>query len=106
MASIDTTLTTSGNSVALRLPKEILRMSGLNAKSKVKIAAKRNQIIITKSNNPREGWEEQIDKLLLAEGDPSKEFVDMKAADNDGLGDLPWNGPSFEDWQKNHGKLS
>ena len=81
-------------------------MSGLNGKSKVQISAKKDQIIITKSTNPREGWEAQIDKLLVAEGDPNKEFNDMKAADNDGLNDLPWDGPSFEDWQKNHGKLS
>jgi antitoxin component of MazEF toxin-antitoxin module len=106
MTSIDTTLTTSGNSVALRLPKEVLRMSGLNGKSKVKISARRNQIIVTKSTNPRDGWEDQIDGLLLIEGDPNKEFVDMKAADSDGLDELPWDGPSFEDWQKSHGKLS
>lgn len=81
-------------------------MSGLNGKSKVKISAKRNQIIITKSTNPREGWEEQIDALLLTGGDPSKEFYDMRAADKDGYDDLPWDGPSFEDWQKNHGKIS
>ncbi len=81
-------------------------MSGLNGKSKVKISAKKNRIIITKSSNPREGWEEQIEALLLAEGDPSKEFVDMKAADDDGLDGLPWNGPSFEEWQKNHDELS
>lgn len=105
MTHIDTTLTTSGNSVALRIPKEVLRMSGLNGKSKVKVAAKRNQIIITKSPNPREGWEEQID-TLLAKGDPSKDFSDMKAADNDGLDDLAWDGPSFDDWQQGHGKLS
>jgi antitoxin component of MazEF toxin-antitoxin module len=106
MASIDTTLTTSGNSVALRLPREVLRMSGLNGKSKVKLSAKKGQITITKSINPREGWEEQIAALLLTEGDPSKEFSDMKAADNDGLDDLPWDGPSFEEWQKTHGKFS
>jgi antitoxin component of MazEF toxin-antitoxin module len=101
MTSIKTTLTTSGNSVAIRLPKEVLSMSGFNSKSKVNISAKLNQIIITKSNNPRAAWEEQIDRLLLTEGDPSKEFADMKAADNVGLNDLPWDGPSYEDWQKN-----
>ncbi len=106
MNAIDTTLTTSGNSVALRLPQEVLRMSGLNGKSKVKISAKKNQITITKSTNPREGWEEQIDALLLSEGDPSEEFIDMKAADVDGLDDLPWDGPTFEEWQKNHDQLS
>ena len=106
MSSIDTKLTTSGNSVALRLPRELLRMSGLTGKSKVKISAQKNQIIITKSTNPREGWEEQIEALILTEGGPSKEFADMKAADSDGLNDLAWDGPSFEEWQKTHDKLS
>ncbi len=106
MNTIDTTITTSGNSAAVRLPKELLRMSGLNGKSKVRLSAKKNQIIITKNTNPREGWEEQIEALLIAEGDPSKEFDDMKIADNDGLSDLAWDGPSFEDWQKAHGKVS
>jgi antitoxin component of MazEF toxin-antitoxin module len=106
MTSIDTTFTTSGNSAAVRVPRELMRMSGLNGKSKIKISAKKNQIIITKSINPREGWEEQIDSLLLAEGDPINEFDDMKAADNDGLSDLPWDGPSFAEWQKTHGKVS
>ena len=106
MTSINTTLTTSGNSVALRLPQELLRMSGLNGKSKVKVSAKKDQILITKSANPREGWEDQIDALLASAGDPSKEFNEMKTTANDGLEDLPWNGPSFEDWQKTNGKLS
>ena len=106
MTSIDKKLTTSGNSVALRLPKEVLRMSGLDGNSKVTISAKKNQIIVTKSSNPRAGWEEQIEALILTEGNPSKEFADMKAADNDGLDDLAWNGPSFEEWQKTHDKLS
>lgn len=106
MNKIVTTLTTSGNSTAVRLPREILRTSGMNSKSKVKLSAKKNQIIITKSANPREGWDEQIESLLLTEGDLGKEFSDMKVADNDGLDDLPWDGPSFEEWQKAHGKIS
>ena len=106
MTSIETKLTTSGNSVAVRLPKELLRMSGLSGKSKIRVSAKKNQITITKSTNPREGWEEQIDAILLTEGDPSKEFKDMRRAESDGLDDLPWNGPSFEEWQKTHDRLS
>lgn len=106
MNAIDSTITTSGNSAAVRLPKELLRMSGLTNKSKVKLSAKKNQIIITKKSNSREGWEEQIEALFIAGDNPSKEFKDMKLADNDGLGDLPWDGPSFEEWQKTHGKVS
>ena len=78
-------------------------MSGFNGKSKVKITAKKDQIIITKSSNPRASWEDQIDKLLRREADPSQELTDMKAADNDGLDDLAWDGPSFEEWHKSHG---
>lgn len=106
MNTIDTTITTSGNSAAVRLPRELLRMSGLNGQSRVRLSAKKNQIIITKNANPREGWEEQIEALLLKESTPNKEFDDMKAADNDGLSNLPWDGPSFAVWQKAHGKVS
>lgn len=106
MNTVDTTITTSGNSAAVRLPRELLRMSGLYGKSKVRLSAKKNQIIITKSTNPREGWEEQIDTLLLTESDPSQEFGDMKTASNDGLNDLQWDGPSFEEWQKTDDKIS
>ncbi len=56
-----------------------------------------NLIIITKSANPREGWKEKIDALLLTEGDPSVEFIDMKAVDSDGPDDLLWDGPPFEE---------
>jgi antitoxin component of MazEF toxin-antitoxin module len=105
MSTIDTTITTSGNSAAVRLPRELLRMSGLNAKSKVRLSAKKNQII-TKNTNPRECWEEQIEALLADEGDPGNEFADMQAADSDGLSGLPWEGPSFQEWQKTYGKVS
>ena len=106
MTSINTVLTTSGNSVALRLPQNLLRMSGLNGNSKVMVSAKNNQIIITKSTSPREGWEDKIEALMHLHGDPSKEFEDMKIADNDGLDDLPWEGPSYEEWKKAHDGLS
>jgi antitoxin component of MazEF toxin-antitoxin module len=102
MTAIDTNLTTSGNSTAVRLPKELLRMSGLNSKSKVKLEAKRGKIIISKSENPRAGWAHQIKTLMRTEGDPSREFSDMNGASNDGLDDLPWDGPSYEEWLKTH----
>lgn len=106
MTAIDTNLTTSGNSIAVRLPKELLRMSGLNSKSKVKLEAKKGKIIISKSENPRAGWANQIKTLMLTEGDPSLEFSDMKAASNDGLDSLPWGGPSYEEWLKTHDSRS
>ena len=104
MSTINATLTTSGNSTAVRLPKELLRMSGLG--NNVKLEARRGKIIISKAASPRAGWEEQIKKLTAIEGDPTHEFDDMNPAAEDGLKDLVWNGPSFEKWQENHAKLS
>jgi antitoxin component of MazEF toxin-antitoxin module len=104
MNAINTTLTTSGNSVAVRLPKELLRMSGLS--SRVKLEAKEGKIIISKPANPREGWATQIKELMKTEREPSQEFRDMDLVSNDGLSNLPWSGPSFEEWQKTHDRLS
>ncbi len=104
MNAINTTLTTSGNSVAVRLPKELLRMSGLS--NRVKLEAKEGKIIISKSAHPREGWAIQIKALMKTEKEPSQEFRDMDLVSNDGLSHLPWRGPSFEEWQKTHDRLS
>jgi hypothetical protein len=40
-----------------------------------------------------------IRSLTVLKGDPAEEFGDMDGAKNDGLADLPWDGPTFEDWQ-------
>ena len=106
MPTIDATLTTSGNSAAVRLPKDLLRMSGLSGKGRVRLEAKRGKIIISKSVNAREGWTDQIKTLLKIEKEPTREFSDMAAASNDGLGSLPWDGLSFEEWQKTNDKVS
>jgi len=102
MTSINTNLTTSGNSVAVRLPKELLRMSGLG--SKVKLEAKQGKIIISKITESRADWAARIE-ALSTKGSPSEEFEDMNEAAQDGLNELSWNGPSFEEWQKSHAKL-
>ena len=104
MIPINTTLTTSGNSVAVRLPKELLRQSGLT--SRVKLEAKKGKIIISKATTAREGWAEQINRLLVTNGAPADDFADMTTAAGNGLDDLPWNGPSFEEWQKDNVRLS
>jgi antitoxin component of MazEF toxin-antitoxin module len=103
MNTINTNLTTSGNSIAVRLPKALLKMSGLG--SRVKLEARQGKIIISKVVNSREGWGEQIKALLAVKGDPTKEFSGISVAEDD-LKDLPWDGPSFEDWQKDNAKLS
>lgn len=103
--AIDTSLTTSGNSAAVRLPRDLLKMSGMPSHGRVRLEARKGKIIISKSARPREGWAEKIKELAKTE-DPGEEFAGMEAAANDGLDDLPWDGPSFEEWQKKHDKLS
>jgi antitoxin component of MazEF toxin-antitoxin module len=104
MNAINTTLTTSGNSVAVRLPKELLKMSGLG--SRVKLEAKQGKIIISKSTNVHDGWGTKIKALVAINGDPAQEFGDMKTSTLDGLENLPWDGPTFEEWRKDNAKLS
>lgn len=95
-----TKLTTSGNSVAVRLPKELLKLSGLT--NFVELEVRKNEIIIRNTKNQRDGWEKQIKKTIREHGDPAKEFMDMDGAIGDGLEDIPWDGPTYEEWlQKN-----
>ena len=102
--TIKTTLTTSGNSVAVRLPKTLLEMSGLT--DKVLLEVKNGKIIISKPDNPREGWEDQIKAMVEKYGDPSEEFADLDSLTGDGLDNLPWDGPTYEEWLQDNDKLS
>ena len=79
-------------------------MSGL--KDKVLLQVKEGKIIISKPSNPREGWDKQIKAMVEKYGDPSEEFADMDTLSNDGLDNLPWDGPTYEDWLESNGKLS
>lgn len=98
MKAIITNLTTSGNSVAVRLPKELLKMSGLSGR--VTLEAKKGKIIIAKPDDARAGWVDQIDAGIADSGDPTYEFNDMNLVVHDGLDGLPWDGPSYEEWLK------
>ena len=104
MTTINTSLTTSGNSVAVRLPKELLRMSGLG--SKVQLEAKKGKIIISKTTSSRQDWDSRIQQLMAGTSDPTVEFVEMNAASQDGLEDLAWDGPSFEEWHHDNIRVS
>jgi antitoxin component of MazEF toxin-antitoxin module len=87
MSTIKTTLTTSGNSTAVRLPKELLRMSGLGPN--VTLDVKKDKIIIGKDKNPREGWKRQIQKEIAANGLPTMvdDYGDMSAENESTLAD-------------------
>ncbi len=104
MATVTTKLIKDGNSIAVRLPKTLLAMSGLHGS--VQLESKKGQIIIKQQkNHPRHGWEEQINKVLATESQiPDDNFSNMEAASTDGLDDLPWDGPSYEEWQKQNAK--
>jgi antitoxin component of MazEF toxin-antitoxin module len=93
MTTIDTSLTTSGNSPAVRLPRDLMRISGIAEKSRVRLEAKKGKIIISKSANPRQSWEVQIKTLMKTNKDPVQEFADMNTASNDGLDNLPCGQP-------------
>jgi antitoxin component of MazEF toxin-antitoxin module len=103
--TINTTLTTSGNSVAVRLPKSLLQMSGLT--DKVTLQARKGKIIISKPTNPREGWSQNIKSMVEKYGDPTEEFSDLNnALANDGLDNLEWEGITYEEWLKDNDRLS
>lgn len=104
MTTIKAKLIKDGNSTALRLPKVILDMSGLH--DSVLLEAKKGQIVIKQEKNfPRKGWKEQIDKILAEEAHiKDDDFSDMNKAGGDGLSTLPWDGPSYEEWQKQNAK--
>ncbi|HET9098000.1 MAG TPA: AbrB/MazE/SpoVT family DNA-binding domain-containing protein [Candidatus Saccharimonadales bacterium] len=101
---IKTRLTTSGNSVAVRLPKSLLQMSGLT--DKVQLEVKEGKIIISKQSNPREDWDKQIKSMVEKYGDPTEEFADMDSLTGDGLDKISWDGPTYEEWLKDNGELS
>ncbi len=85
MATIPSKLVKDGNSMAVRLPKALLTMSGLHGA--VELEAKKGQIIIKRQkNHPREGWEEQIAHVIATDPhaldrDPELEAWDGLAAD-------------------------
>jgi len=103
--NITTKLVKDGNSMAVRLPKVLLAMSGLEGK--VQLEAKKGQIIIKQEKqHPRAGWEEQIKKVIEEEGHvKDDDFADMDAAMADGLDELePWDGPTYEEWLEQNAK--
>jgi antitoxin component of MazEF toxin-antitoxin module len=105
MTAIITRLIKDGNSTAVRLPRTVLAMSGLSGE--IQMEVKRGQITLrqTPLTRPRAGWAEQIHALTREHGDPGEEFADMNSVPpEDDLKDLPWSGPSYEDWQKRHRK--
>lgn len=54
MNNIETTLIKDGNSMAVRIPKTALKLSGISGA--VELTVTKNQIIIRNSHEPRAQW--------------------------------------------------
>lgn len=82
-----TKLVKDGNSMAIRLPKTLLGLSGL--KGNVKLDAKKGQIIVSQAKNPRAGWQSQISKVMSKNQYPKKdaELEAWNSTLSDGLDD-------------------
>lgn len=86
MTSISTKLVKDGNSVAVRIPKTALAMSGL--RDEVNMEIREGQIILTSAKLPRSDWSERIAKVLAANPDalsPDAELADWDITLSDGI---------------------
>ena len=86
MATIHTKLVKDGNSVAVRLPKPVLALSGL--RENVQMEVKHGQIILRSAHAPRAGWKEQIAKVAAtnpAAALPDNDLDAWEATTADGL---------------------
>jgi len=86
MTTITTKLIRDGNSVAVRLPKTVLAMSGL--RDNIQMEVREGQITLRSVTNSRSGWKEQMIKIVSS--DPKSlqsdiELNDWDTTSNDGL---------------------
>lgn len=66
MTTIITKLVQDGNSMAVRIPKTMLTMSGLSGT--IRMEAKNGQVTLRPALSPRAGWRRQIRQELQAHG--------------------------------------
>ena len=86
MTTIATKLIRDGNSVAVRLPKTVLAMSGL--RDDVQMEVRKGQITLRSAHKARSGWKEQIAKVAasgLKLSPSDQELNDWDATSSDGL---------------------
>ncbi len=87
MTTITTQIVKDGNSMAVRLSKPVLSMSGLHGK--VQLDVKRGQITLRAADKPRASWRQQIEKEIKAHGPPDDidGYGNMSAERDATLGD-------------------
>jgi antitoxin component of MazEF toxin-antitoxin module len=90
MTTLTTKLVQDGNSMALRLPKQVLMMSGLNGV--IQLTVRKGQIVLRAPRNPRAGWSQRIKQEIDTNGplvmiDKYGDMLEeIDATLNDGLG--------------------
>lgn len=86
MTTITTKLVRDGNSVAVRLPKTVLAMSGL--REDVQMEVKHGQITLRSAHKPRSGWKEQMAQTVRTNPKAAQlddELNDWDVTTSDGL---------------------
>lgn len=86
MTTIKTKLVKDGNSVAIRLPKTVLTMSGLI--DDVQMEVKRGQVILRPARTPRSNWKEHIAAIVASNPNATKidpELEDWEVTIQDGV---------------------
>lgn len=85
MPKLITHLVKDGNSMAVRLPKTLLEMSNLHGE--ITLEAKRGQIVMRNSKNPRSKWGEHIARIAQQQKHmpDDKELSDWETTTADGV---------------------
>jgi antitoxin component of MazEF toxin-antitoxin module len=86
MTSITTKLVKDGNSVAVRIPKNALEMSGL--RGQVRMEIQQGKIILTPFITPRSDWSAQIERTVASNPKallPDPELIAWEVTANDGI---------------------
>ncbi len=84
--TIITRLVKDGNSVAVRIPKTVLKLSGLQGA--ITMQVKQNQIILKPAPRPRSAWKQQIERVLAENPDAlqsDNELSDWEVTTGDGI---------------------
>lgn len=86
MTTITTKLVRDGNSVAVRLPKTVLAMSGLH--DDIQMQVTHGQIILRSASVARAGWKENINHIMTSNPAallPDGELTDWDVTGSDGI---------------------
>jgi len=77
-----------GNSQGIRIPKLLLRQ--LKLQGQVQLSVRRNQLVIQRSQRPRQNWDEQFKKMA--------ERRDDRLLDEDAISLTRWDADEWQ-WQ-------